>query len=89
MLLFLAILIKCENQLVQEKKIKKHKKNGCFTQLMCVSFYQSLVAEFLGTYLLVLFAVGFGLYVDESDVTAALTGSLASGFMVFNFLYQL
>jgi len=61
---------------------KKSKENGCFSQLKCASFYQALIAEFLGTYLLVLFAVGFGLKAEASDVTAPLAGSLASGFMV-------
>lgn len=61
---------------------QKDSENGMFSQLRHISFYQCCLAEFLGTYLLVLFAVGFGLNNDSSDVTGAFTGSLTCGLLI-------
>lgn len=68
-------------------KIGNHgipQETDCFGQLKCFSFYQALFAEFLGTYLLVLFAIGFGLPISDPDVSVPeINGCLGSGLMVF------
>lgn len=58
------------------------KENGCFTQLKYFGFYQALLAELIGTYLLVLYVCSFGLPKASSPEYASITGSLGSGFLV-------
>lgn len=72
-----------------EKNKKGSDENGVLSQLKHLSFYQACFAEFLGTYLLVLFAIGFGLNADPKDPTAGLTGALATGFTVATIIWSL
>lgn len=59
------------------------KENGCFTQLKCISFYQALFAEILGTFMLVLFVGGFGLPISDPDIyPPGINGCLGSGLIV-------
>jgi hypothetical protein len=53
--------------------------------LTTVGFYQALLAELLGTFLLVIFVCGFGLPISDPmhrDVPASLNGCLGSGLVV-------
>lgn len=61
---------------------KNDSNDGLFSQLKHFSFYQGCATELLGTYLLVLFAIGFGLNLDPLDTSNEFTGALASGFLV-------
>ncbi|CAF0749105.1 unnamed protein product [Brachionus calyciflorus] len=66
------------------------KENGCFTQLKCFSFYQALFAEFLGTFLLVLFVCGFGLPIaDPNIIPPGINGCLGSGLIVASLVWGL
>ena len=70
---------------------KNNKENGMFTQLKFISFYQALIGEIIGTYLLVLFVCGFGLAgqkANDPEVFGALTGSVASGLVVSTLLIK-
>ncbi len=59
------------------------KETGCLSQLKYFSFYQALMAEILGTYLLVLYVCSFGLPQSSTAEHASITGSLGSGFIVY------
>lgn len=65
------------------------KENGCFSQLRYFSFYQALLAELIGTYLLVLYVCSFGLPKAADSEHASLTGSLGSGFLVATLVWTL
>ena len=60
----------------------RSKETGCFTQLTYLSFYQALIAELLGTYLLVLYVCSFGMPKSSTSEHASITGSIGSGFIV-------
>lgn len=70
-----------------KKDVKQ--EDGCISQLKHKSFYQACFAEFIGTYILVLFAVGFGLNTDPSDIAANFTGALATGILVATLIWGL
>jgi hypothetical protein len=60
-------------------------KNDCCTQFTTVTFYQALLAEVLGTFLLVIFVCGFGLPITDpmhQNVPQSLNGCLGSGLIV-------
>jgi glycerol uptake facilitator-like aquaporin len=60
---------------------------GMISQLKSFSFYQGCMTELLGTYLLVLFALGFGLNADPADSSNDFTCSLATGFLVASIVW--
>ena len=62
-------------------------EDGLISQLKHTSFYQGCLTELLGTYLLVLFAIGFGLNMDPLDKSNEFTGALGSGFVVASILW--
>ncbi len=70
-------------------KTQKKADTGCLSQLKFKSFYQACFGEFVGTYVLVLFAVGFGLHADPADSSAGLTGALVSGLLIATLVWCL
>ncbi len=70
-------------------KTQKKADTGCLSQLKFKSFYQACFGEFLGTYVLVLFAVGFGMNADKNDTSAGLTGALVTGLLIATLVWGL
>ena len=70
------------SKVTMDFKDEKETEKGCISQLSHISFYQACIAEFLGVFLLVLFAVGFGLNASSTDFTNTLTGAIGTGFLV-------
>lgn len=66
---------------------ERNSEDGLISQLKHTSFYQGCLTELLGTYLLVLFAIGFGLNMDPIDTSNEFTGALASGFLVATIIW--
>lgn len=76
-------------QFLIDFKKEKESEQGCVSQLKYISFYQACLAEFLAVFLLVLFAVGFGLNASPVDFTNTLTGAVATGFLVSIIVWSL
>ncbi len=59
-------------------------KNDCTKQITSPSFYQALIAELLGTCILVIYATSFGLPIGDKyhESIPSINGALGSGFIV-------
>lgn len=70
-------------------KKKESKDQGLLGQLRYFSFYQACLAEFIGTFILVFFAIGFGLNSDPCDATGILNGGLVTGLLIGTLIWGL
>jgi glycerol uptake facilitator-like aquaporin len=51
-------------------------------QLSSLTFYQAILAEFIGVFILTLFIAGFGLSFSKDETTPSINGALGSGLIV-------
>jgi glycerol uptake facilitator-like aquaporin len=63
-------------------------EKGCLSQFKYVSFYQALIGEFVGTFLLLIIACGFGAPDSNGKTQPALNMCLGTGFTVATIVWS-